>query len=107
MQAELTTGVEFDQPVSKIAELNGKLMEVYVKGQKLDQQFSAVISTVPLPRLGLMDLSECAIHENFTQWSAMRSLQYGPSIKIGIRFSRPWWQDKRFGADGGIKGGQR
>jgi len=54
--------------------------------------YCAVISTVPLPRLSLMDLSGVSINSNYAQWSAIRELQYGPSIKVGIKFSTPWWE---------------
>jgi monoamine oxidase len=105
MNDKLDYPAETEQPVSKIAESGEKLMDVYVSGVKLEQQFSAVISTAPLSRLTTMDLSECSIHDNFVQWSAMRELQYGPSIKIGIRFARAWWQDVDKGL--GFEGGQR
>jgi monoamine oxidase len=106
MNAKLDYQAETEQPVSKIAESkDDKLMDVYVSGVKLEQQFSAVISTAPLSRLTTMDLSECSIHDNFVQWSAMRELQYGPSIKIGLRFARAWWQDGA--ANFAFAGGQR
>ncbi|KZT32830.1 FAD/NAD(P)-binding domain-containing protein [Sistotremastrum suecicum HHB10207 ss-3] len=55
--------------------------------------FSAVICTVPLPRLSFMDLDGCGIMgHNYSQWSAIRQLRYGPSIKIAIRFTNPWWE---------------
>ncbi|OCH83659.1 FAD-linked reductase [Obba rivulosa] len=54
--------------------------------------YSAVISTVPLGRLSLMDLTGCdIIGSNYAQWSAIRGLQYGPAIKIGMRFTEAWW----------------
>jgi hypothetical protein len=34
------------------------------------------------------------------QWNALRMLQYGPSIKIGMRFKEDWWKTK-FGIVGG------
>ncbi|KAI0697874.1 hypothetical protein BC835DRAFT_1305033 [Cytidiella melzeri] len=67
------------------------------KTDLVEKPFSAVISTVPLPRLGLIDLKGCNINQNYGQWSAIRELQYGPSIKIGIRFSEPWWQKLEIG----------
>jgi len=45
-----------------------------------------------LPRLSLMDLTGANIHDNYGQWSAIRELQYGPSIKIGMKFSEAWWE---------------
>jgi len=63
-----------------------------INGTKSSQSYSAIISTVPLPRLGLMDLTGVNINSNYAQWSAIRELQYGPAIKIGLKFSCPWWE---------------
>jgi monoamine oxidase len=37
---------------------------------------------------------------NVMQKTALRKLQYGPSIKIGVRFKSAWWTEK-FGIVGG------
>lgn len=69
--------------------------------------FAAVISTVTLSCLSVMDLTGCNIpggnNDNYSQWAAMRQLQYGPSIKIGIKFTTPWWASL---PGGSIMGGQ-
>ena len=70
------------------------------------EQYSHVISTVPLPVLRTMDLSDSNL--NLYQQNALRQLQYGPSIKIGIQFKSAWWtygKDK-FESPIGIIGGQ-
>ena len=76
-------------------------MKIWINGCQSSQEYSAVISTVPLPRLGLMDLTGVNINGNYGQWSAIRELQYGPSIKVGIKFTCPWWETEL-----GIHGGQ-
>ena len=67
-------------------------MNISINGTPSSQSYSAVISTIPLPRLSLMELTGTNIHTDYAQWSAIRELQYGPAIKIGIKFDRPWWE---------------
>jgi len=67
-------------------------MKISINGQPGPKDYAAVISTVPLPRLSLMDLTGVNINGNYGQWSAIRELQYGPAIKVGLKFSCPWWQ---------------
>ena len=67
-------------------------MNISINGTPSSQLYSAVISTVPLPRLSLMDLTGVNINDNYAQWSAIRQLQYGPAIKVGIKFKCPWWK---------------
>jgi len=45
-----------------------------------------------LPRLSLMDLTGVNINSNYGQWSAIRELQYHPAVKVGLKFSSPWWE---------------
>lgn len=84
----------FNSPVTAIArDPLSEHMRIWINNVESPQEYSAVISTVPLPRLSLMDLRGANINDNYAQWSAIRELQYGPSIKIGIKFSTPWWAD--------------
>ena len=78
-------------------------MKISINGKPGTQDYAAVISTVPLPRLSLMDLSGVNINGNYAQWSAIRELQYGPAIKVGLKFSSPWWLTE---LPKPIKGGQ-
>ena len=82
----------FKAPVTAISRDPKEVMRISFNGVQSPQEYSAVISTVPLPRLGLMDLTGVGIHENYAQWSAVRGPQYGPAVKVGIRFSKPWWE---------------
>lgn len=72
-------------------------MEVSVRGES-SRTYSHVISTIPLPGLRTIDLSGAGL--NVMQKNALRKLQYGPSIKIGVRFQSTWWTDL-FGIVGG------
>ncbi|KAF5380292.1 hypothetical protein D9757_007910 [Collybiopsis confluens] len=61
-------------------------------------KYSNIISTLPLSVLRTVNLDD--IYLSIGQKNALRGLQYQPSVKIGIQFKRPWWEDM------GIVGGQ-
>lgn len=97
----------FESPVTAISrDPKKELMRISINGVQTPQEYSAVISTVPLPRLSLMNLNGVDINDNYAQWSAIRELQYGPSIKIGIKFSEPWWAKQQRDFPRPIHGGQ-
>jgi monoamine oxidase len=84
---------EFQSPVTAISrDPKKETMKISINGTESPQEYAAIISTVPLPRLSVMDLTGVGINDNYAQWSAIRELQYGPSVKIGIKFSEPWWE---------------
>lgn len=83
----------FQSPVTAISrDAKKEVMRISINGVQSSQEYSAVICTVPLPCLGLMDLTGANIHDKYAQWSAIRELQYGPALKIGLRFSSAWWE---------------
>lgn len=51
--------------------------------------YDHVISSLPLTTLRTLDMDEARL--DFQQKLALRTLQYGPSIKIGIKFKTNWW----------------
>jgi monoamine oxidase len=57
--------------------------------------YSHVISTVPLPNFSFIDTS--TLKMSVMQQNAIRQLQYGPSIKVGILFKTAWWKEERCG----------
>jgi len=70
------------------------------------KKYSHVICTLPLPVLRTIDLTDSEL--DILQSNALRKLQYGPSIKVGILFTEPWWttgKDKK-GEEFNIVGGQ-
>jgi hypothetical protein len=75
-------------------ELNNKTdgLKVVVNYTK-QYEFSHVISTIPLPVLRVMDLSKADLTPR--QQNALRELNYGPSIKIGMQFRTAWWTTGR------------
>jgi monoamine oxidase len=69
-------------------------------------RFTHVISTIPLPVLRTMDLTQAGMLP--MQKSALRQLTYMPATKIGMQFKTAWWthaKDKN-GRVLGIIGGQ-
>jgi len=47
-----------------------------------------------------MDLDGCKL--DYAQKMALRSLNYGPAVKVGIKFKTRWWQDPSFQEQGGL-----
>jgi hypothetical protein len=91
---------QFESPVTAIfgdaptSEYPEGCMRISINGTPSSKRYSAIISTAPLPRLSIMNLNGVDIGQNYAQWSAIRELQYGPAIKIGMRFTTPWWGTK-------------
>ena len=83
--------------------LKASSLNVYVEGQTDPHQYSHVISTIPLGCLRMVDLDRCKL--SYALREALRSLQYGPSVKIGMRFRRRWWED--LGHKGGVSSTDR
>ena len=73
-------------------------LSVKIAGELKPRTYSHVISTIPFSTFRMVDTSQC----NFS-WdlrTAIRSLQYNASTKIGIKFSRRWWEE--IGQKGGV-----
>ncbi|KAH7332676.1 flavin-containing amine oxidoreductase-domain containing protein [Rhizoctonia solani] len=83
--------IVYNSRVTSIA-LNDKSMQV-VANNTDQYEFSHVISTIPLPVLRVMDLSKAELAP--LQSNAIRELNYGPSIKIGLQFRSAWWTTGR------------
>jgi len=95
LPADTQENTRFQSPVTAISEdKQSEHMRIWINGELSSQEYCSVISTVPLPRLSLMDLTGVNINRNYTQWSAIRELQYGSAIKVGLNFSEPWWETK-------------
>ncbi|KAI5990294.1 amine oxidase [Pisolithus orientalis] len=65
---------------------------VSVHNESEKRVYSHVISTLPLPVLRTIGMKDAEM--NVKQKNALRQLQYGPSIKIAMRFKEPWWTTK-------------
>jgi hypothetical protein len=60
------------------------MINVSVRGESILRTYLHVISTIPLPCLRVMELGDAGL--SVIQKNALRKLQYGPSIKVGMRF---------------------
>ncbi|EKM51231.1 uncharacterized protein PHACADRAFT_213099 [Phanerochaete carnosa HHB-10118-sp] len=93
------TGIRFDREKNSVNVRTERGEEV---------AFGHVITTTTLPCLRAMNTLEANL--DYLQKNALRSLQYGQAVKIGVKFKTAWWQNdglmKKFGAFGAIIGGQ-
>lgn len=79
--------------VTKIAPVeDGKetVLSVSILGEE-PREYAHVISTVPLGAVRMIDLDERNLSYALTE--ALRTLQYGPSTKVGVRFKSRWWEE--------------
>lgn len=59
------------------------------------REYSHVVSTVPFSCLRTIDLTGCVL--DYKQRMALRCLNYGAGVKVGIKFKTRWWQhDPKF-----------
>ncbi|KDQ16663.1 hypothetical protein BOTBODRAFT_186328 [Botryobasidium botryosum FD-172 SS1] len=58
-----------------------------------------LISTMPVPNLQFINLDRC--NPTYAQRQALRSLSYGSTVKIELKFKSRWWQE-RCGIRGGV-----
>jgi hypothetical protein len=65
------------------------LMKVSVAG-KGDEYFTHVISTSTFANLSTIDTEKVPM--TYIQRQAIRTLHYGPAVKVGIRFKTRWWE---------------
>lgn len=70
-----------------------EVMNISIDDSPYPQDYSAIISTVPLPCLGLMDLSSSGLFEKYAQWNAIHALSYGQALRAGMRFKEAWWRE--------------
>ena len=73
------TGIDASTPNMAQIQLNGQWQGAYV----------GVFNSTAMGCMQRMDLSKAGL--NYGQKQAIRSLGYGASAKIGMKFSRPWW----------------
>lgn len=65
-----------------------------------EREYSHVVSTIPLSCLRTVDTEKCNL--TYLQKMALRSLNYGSGVKVGIKFKTRWWKKVPEGlAEGG------
>ena len=99
MAKKLSTQPKFGKVVTAIATDEKKTMLVTVKGEAQPRKYFAVFNSTTLGALQQMDLKGANL--NYSTKQAIRSLGYGASCKIGIKFSRHWWMQEPFNITSG------
>lgn len=90
LQKKQPEPVTFNSRVDYIGLANvNKSNVVEVKTDNQTYQFSHVITTIPLPVMRTMDIRKAGL--SLVQSNAIRELNYGPSMKIGVQFKSAWW----------------
>ena len=74
------------------------LMKVSVAG-KGDEYFAHVISTSTFANLSTINTERVPM--TYIQRQAIRTLNYGPAVKVGIRFKTRWWEQDGLNQRGG------
>ncbi|KAF9875231.1 l-amino acid oxidase [Colletotrichum karsti] len=86
--------------VTDIKKNSDGTLKLTVNGTQ-DTNYAHVISTVPLGALQIINMTELDL--SYSQKSAIRTLQYDPSMKIGLKFKSRWWEKL---STGPFQGGQ-
>ena len=105
LSADAQANALFNSPVTAIScatgtdgggegqDKDGDFMKISIRGENTPREYSAVISTIPLPSLHFIDLSGAKINEKYALWSAIQSLTYIPALRVGMKFKRAWWRE--------------
>ena len=78
-------------------------IDVTVKGEEKPRRYDAVFNSAPLGAMQHMQLE--GLNLNWGTKSAIRSLGYGASCKVGIRFKTLWWRDRKVLGENCVNGG--
>ena len=88
----------FDHPPPKP---DDEVIDLTVKGEEKAREYDAVFNSAPLGSMQRMELT--GLNLNWGTKQAIRSLGYGASCKVGIRFKSLWWMGKDFNiTQGGV-----
>ena len=69
----------------------GRKVATTIAGEQKPRVYDAVFNSVPLGSMQRMDLR--GLNLNWGTKQAIRSLAYGASCKVGVRFKNMWWKD--------------
>ncbi|KIJ44562.1 hypothetical protein M422DRAFT_47293 [Sphaerobolus stellatus SS14] len=91
--------VQFNTRNTGIHKTDGGMLVETANSSSPSKKYDHVISTLSIPVLRTLDLKDAGL--TVKQSTALRQLQYGPSIKIGMRFSTNWWNQSPVNIFGG------
>ena len=95
--------VSFNKKITRmeyLASTDTQKVGVYVAGEKEYRVYDGVFNSAPLGSMQRMDLR--GLNLNWGTKQAIRSLGYGASCKVGIRFKEMWWMTKFGIKEGGV-----
>lgn len=103
MVKKINTKPEYNARVVSLSHLKAKdetkdQIEIKFANGK-SQKFDHVISTLPLGVLRSIDTEGCEF--SFAKRTALRSLHYDQSVKVGIKFRTRWWEKEPHNIKGG------
>ncbi|KAF2108807.1 hypothetical protein BDV96DRAFT_586723 [Lophiotrema nucula] len=91
MEGRLTHQPTYGKRVTRIDLNDDSTLGVYTQDSSTATNYDAVFSSTTLRCLKMIDTSRLDLHYGVKQ--AMRSLDYGPSAKVGILFDQAWWRN--------------
>ena len=97
--------VKFNKTVAALsyADKDCDQIDVTVKEDNEPRKYDAVFNSATLGAMQHMQLE--GLNLNWGTKSAIRSLGYGASCKVGIRFKTLWWRDKEVLGENCVNGG--
>ena len=81
--------ISFNEKAKKDSEKMSVLLNNGANDDDEVRTYSAIINTTTLAALQKMDLTKLDLP--YGMKTAIRSLRYDSSTKVGIKFKRPWW----------------
>jgi monoamine oxidase len=91
MAEKIAHPVEKGKRVTKLAfNHDQSLLEVGIAGESAPRSYAHVVSTVPFGCLRAIDTAGCSFP--WALQTAIRTLHYDSSVKVGIQFSERWWE---------------
>ena len=76
----------------KHKDADGYTIRLEVEGEKSPREYDAVFNSAPLGAMQRMDLR--GLNLNWGTKQAIRSLGYGASCKVGVKFKYRWWVEE-------------
>ncbi|KID72227.1 uncharacterized protein G6M90_00g104370 [Metarhizium brunneum] len=92
LESKITRKPHYGNRVTKITAKGPMEVEIQVDtphGKKTKCQYKGLVNTTTLGCMRQMDISRAGL--NYATKQALRSLGYGPSSKVAIKFKRAWW----------------
>ncbi|KAF2148170.1 hypothetical protein K461DRAFT_330109 [Myriangium duriaei CBS 260.36] len=83
--------IKYNSRVTGIDATKNNAVKIKIDEKWQKESYIGVFNSTPLGCMQRMDLTKAGL--NYGQRQAIRSLGYGASTKIGVRFKTAWWRD--------------